>query len=83
MTCAGTVCVMGDTGQLTMTCAGTVCLTDDTGQLMMTCAGIVCLTGDIGLVKAVLCAGLYPHVAKVAKTPKPGAPPYKSVCLTR
>ena len=43
------------------------------------CVGVVCLTDDIGLVKAVLCAGLYPHVAKVDKVPKPGAPPYKSV----
>nr|KAG5698926.1 hypothetical protein BaRGS_024847 [Batillaria attramentaria] len=38
-------------------------------------------SGDTGLVKAVLCAGFYPQVAKVAKTPKPGAPPYKMVTL--
>ncbi|KAL8564469.1 hypothetical protein ACOMHN_017611 [Nucella lapillus] len=36
---------------------------------------------DLNLVKAVLCAGLYPHVAKVAKTPRPGDPPYKMVSL--
>ncbi|PVD36953.1 hypothetical protein C0Q70_03946 [Pomacea canaliculata] len=36
---------------------------------------------NIGLVKAVLCAGLYPNVAKVNKTPRPGAPPYKMVSL--
>lgn len=38
-------------------------------------------SGNEGLVKAVLCAGLYPHVAKVAKTPRPGDPPYKMVSL--
>ncbi|KAK7094211.1 hypothetical protein V1264_007863 [Littorina saxatilis] len=38
-------------------------------------------SGDLGLVKAVLCAGLYPHVAKVASTPRPGDPPYKMVKL--
>ncbi|XP_076451266.1 ATP-dependent DNA/RNA helicase DHX36-like [Babylonia areolata] len=38
-------------------------------------------SGDHSLVKAVLCAGLYPHVAKVAKAPRPGDPPYKMVSL--
>ncbi|XP_067658933.1 ATP-dependent DNA/RNA helicase DHX36-like [Haliotis asinina] len=38
-------------------------------------------SNNYGLVKAVLCAGLYPNVAKVAKCPRPGAPPYKMVSL--
>ena len=35
----------------------------------------------MGLVKAVLCAGLYPHVAKVAKAPKPNSHPSRTVIL--